>query len=189
MRRGLIRRVATTALIAVVGGVRADATVPVAPGERHRRDDSSPEPTPTQAPTPVVTAPPGANSPSPSPSVRANPATVALVPSSDSGRGTTGISRAELRAALVGRGAIGHVLVAGSMPGGHDVDAGPIRAAVERDPRTLGLLPADEVTATSMPSRSTARTCSGTTACETSQLAAARQTHQRASVGRRSIQP
>ena len=78
--------------------------------------------------------------------MQANPATVALVPVVGFWSGTTGISSAELRAALGGKGRYRHVLVAGSMPGATTSTPAAIRAAVGRDPATLGLLPAGEVT-------------------------------------------
>ena len=60
---------------------------------------------------------------------------------------TTGISRAELAAALAGTSSVyNRVLVAGTMPGATPSTPDAIRAAVNADPKTLGLLPAGEVT-------------------------------------------
>jgi poly-gamma-glutamate synthesis protein (capsule biosynthesis protein) len=60
---------------------------------------------------------------------------------------TAGISRAELDAALMRKSsAYRRVLVAGTLPGATRSSPDAIRAAVNADARTLGLLPAGEVT-------------------------------------------
>ncbi|HEY8199414.1 MAG TPA: CapA family protein, partial [Candidatus Limnocylindrales bacterium] len=60
---------------------------------------------------------------------------------------TAGISRGQLDAALDGTDSIyRRVLVAGSLQGATAATSDAIRAAVNADPRTLGLLPASEVT-------------------------------------------
>jgi poly-gamma-glutamate synthesis protein (capsule biosynthesis protein) len=60
---------------------------------------------------------------------------------------TEGISRADLDAALTRKvTAYRRVLVYGTLPGATPSTAGAIRAAVNADASTLGLLPADEVT-------------------------------------------
>lgn len=60
---------------------------------------------------------------------------------------TEGISRSELEAALAGRSRhYRRVLASVAVPGSTPSTSALIRAAVNRDPRTLGLLPADQVT-------------------------------------------
>ena len=91
------------------------------------------EPNRTQvatAPTPILTPP-----------------VVALVPVVGLWSATTGLSHAELDAALMGRSTrYSRVLVAGNLPGATPSTPDVIRAAVNADARTLGLLPAGEVT-------------------------------------------
>lgn len=70
----------------------------------------------------------------------------ALVPVVGFWSGATNISTADLRAAMGGAGRYRRVLVAGSLPGATTSTAAAIRAAVNKDPRTLGLLPAEDVT-------------------------------------------
>lgn len=89
---------------------------------------STPQPSPTKVPTPT-------------------PRSIALVPVVGFWSPTAGISRAELDAALMGRsGAYRRVLVAGTLTGATPSTPDAIRAAVNADARTLGLLPAGEVT-------------------------------------------
>ena len=98
--------------------------------------------TPAPAPTPTrTTNPTKAATPAPTPSP------IPLVPVVGFWSATAGLSRAELDAALVGRSIpYRRVLVAGMLPGATPSTADAIRAAVNADPRTLGLLPAGEVT-------------------------------------------
>jgi hypothetical protein len=96
--------------------------------ERNPTKAPTPTPTPTKAPTPI-------------------PPAVALVPVVGFWSATTGISRAELDAALKGRStAYICVLVAGTLPGATASTPDAIRAAVNADATTLGLLPIGEVT-------------------------------------------
>jgi poly-gamma-glutamate synthesis protein (capsule biosynthesis protein) len=72
---------------------------------------------------------------------------VALVPVVGFWSATTGLSHAELDAALMGRSTrYSRVLVAGNLPGATPSTPDEIRAAVNADARTLGLLSAGEVT-------------------------------------------
>ena len=72
---------------------------------------------------------------------------VALVPVVGFWSTTTGISRAELDAMLMGASRLyRRVLVAGTVPGATPSSPDAIRTAVNADTRTLGLLPAGEVT-------------------------------------------
>jgi len=116
-------------------------------------------PSPSLAPAPSASAPAGVASPrvsaapsaTPTPPEAAIPAptpsSIALVPVVGFWSTTAGLSRAELDAALAGTSlAYRHVLVAGTLPGATPSTPGEIRAAVNADPRTLGLLPAGEVT-------------------------------------------
>jgi poly-gamma-glutamate synthesis protein (capsule biosynthesis protein) len=76
------------------------------------------------------------------------PVSIPLVPVVGFWSTTPGISRAELDAALAGQNhAYRRVLATGSVPGATPSTPDLIRAAVNADPGTLGLLPADEVTA------------------------------------------
>jgi poly-gamma-glutamate capsule biosynthesis protein CapA/YwtB (metallophosphatase superfamily) len=108
------------------------------------------EPSPTPATSPPAAAivspqakPSGAANPTPSQS----PSPIAVVPVVGFWSATAGISRAGLDAALEGRSlAYRRVLVAGASPGATASTPDAIRAAVNADPRTLGLLPASEVT-------------------------------------------
>ena len=84
-----------------------------------------------------------ATSPTPIPT----PPAIALVPVVGFWSATTGLSHAELDAALMGRSTrYSRVLVAGILPGATSSTPDVIRAAVNANARTLGLLPADEVT-------------------------------------------
>jgi Bacterial capsule synthesis protein PGA_cap len=89
------------------------------------------------------------------PSAQARPTTtttttqpaIAMVPVVGFWSTTTGVSSAELEAALMGRNnAYKRVLVAGTRPAGTASAPSAIRAAVNADARTLGLLPVGEVT-------------------------------------------
>lgn len=107
---------------------------------------SEPSPTSpaTSAPTPILEPNPrsaATRTPSPTPS------SVALVPVVGFWSTTAGISRADLDAALKGSSsAYRRVLVTGTMPGATLSTPDAIRAAVNADAKTLGLLPAGEVT-------------------------------------------
>jgi poly-gamma-glutamate capsule biosynthesis protein CapA/YwtB (metallophosphatase superfamily) len=75
------------------------------------------------------------------------PSPIALVPVVGFWSATAGISRAALDAALSRKStAYRRVLVAGTLPGATPSSPDAIRAAVNADARTLGLLPAGEVT-------------------------------------------
>ena len=77
----------------------------------------------------------------------ADPTRIALVPVVGLWSATNGLSRAELDAALTGTSiTYRRVLVAGSLSGATPSTPDAIRAAVNADARTLGLLPAGEVT-------------------------------------------
>jgi poly-gamma-glutamate synthesis protein (capsule biosynthesis protein) len=98
----------------------------------------APRPTRTPEPTPTPTK---AATPEPTPSP------IALVPVVGFWSTTAGLSRAELDAALAGTSpAYRRVLVAGALPGATPSTIDAIRAAVNADPKTLGLLPSGEVT-------------------------------------------
>jgi poly-gamma-glutamate synthesis protein (capsule biosynthesis protein) len=80
-----------------------------------------------------------------------SPSSIALVPVVGFWSATAGISSAELDAALTGTSSVyRRVLVAdtmaGTMPAAIPTSPDAIRKAVNADPRTLGLLPANEVT-------------------------------------------
>ena len=106
---------------------------------------------PTTAPGPVTAQPiavaPATPDPTSPPTPEPTPQPVAMVPVVGFWSATAGISRADLDAALAGTSkTFRRVLVAGSWPGATPATAEEIRAAVNSDPRTLGLLPAAEVT-------------------------------------------
>jgi poly-gamma-glutamate synthesis protein (capsule biosynthesis protein) len=109
---------------------------------------ATPTPIPTPQPSPSATAAPAPSStltatPSPAPS----PGLVALVPVVGFWSTTSTVARTELDAALAGTSrSYLRVLVAGTLPGATAASPDAIRAAVNADPRTLGLLPAGEVT-------------------------------------------
>ncbi len=108
--------------------------------------------------TPAASGPPAIVSPAPVPTpnapTRSRPSTVtaastsiALVPVVGFWSKRQGISSANLAAALAGTSAtFRRVLVAGALPGATTATPDRIRRAVNKDPRTLGLLPASEVT-------------------------------------------
>jgi poly-gamma-glutamate synthesis protein (capsule biosynthesis protein) len=103
---------------------------------------------PEQNPTPTVTTT-SSSTPQPSPTTvpTPTPSSIALVPVVGFWSATAGISRAELDAALTEKSrAYRRVLVAGTLPGGTPSTSDAIREAVNADARTLGLLPAGEVT-------------------------------------------
>jgi len=107
-----------------------------------------PEPNPTTASTPRPSA---THVPNPTkaatPTRTPTPSSIALVPVVGFWSATTGISHAELDAALIGKSsAYRRVLAAGTLPGATPSTPDAIRAAVNADARTLGLLPAGEVT-------------------------------------------
>ena len=106
--------------------------------ERSLRSAATRTPTPTPAPSPTRAA---NTTPTPTPS------SIALVPVVGFWSTTAGISRAELDAALMGKSTrYRRVLVAGTLRGATPSTPGAIRAAVNSNARTLGLLPAGEVT-------------------------------------------
>jgi poly-gamma-glutamate synthesis protein (capsule biosynthesis protein) len=113
---------------------------------------ASPAPTPTLEPSqPVVDARSPDTEPSPDLTPATAPASVplrsALVPVVGFWSTTPGIAREELDAALAGRSPVfRRVLVSGALPGATPSTPDLIRAAVNADPGTLGLLPAGEVT-------------------------------------------
>jgi poly-gamma-glutamate capsule biosynthesis protein CapA/YwtB (metallophosphatase superfamily) len=75
------------------------------------------------------------------------PASIAYVPVVGFWSSTAGISRGELEAALGGRSRLyRRVLSSVAVPGSTPSTSALIRVAVNADPRTLGLLPADQVT-------------------------------------------
>jgi len=109
---------------------------------------STREPTPTNATTPTPSPTP---EPDPTrvatPTLTPTPSAIALVPVVGFWSATTDLSRAELDETLMGRStAYRRVLVAGRLPGATPSTAEAIRAAVNADATTLGLLPAGEVT-------------------------------------------
>jgi poly-gamma-glutamate synthesis protein (capsule biosynthesis protein) len=107
---------------------------PPATSELNRISAATPAPDPTATLTPTATQ-------------AATPAPIALVPVVGFWSVRSGLTRAELDAALVGTSrAYRRVLVAGAMPGATTSTPDAIRAAVNADARTLGLLPAGEVT-------------------------------------------
>ena len=107
---------------------------------------TQPSPTPLPHPTKTATAI-RTPEPTPRPTPRSTPSVIALVPVVGFWSATTGISRVELDAALIGRGiAYQRVLVAGTLPGATTSTPDAIRVAVNADAGTLGLLPAAEVT-------------------------------------------
>ena len=134
------RSIAAAAIAAIL--VSCAPTQPSPPFE----PDPTKTTTPTLAPSTqepsratVATTP----TPPPTPTVPA----VALVPVVGFWSATTGLSLAELDAALAGRSTrYSRVLVAGMLPGAIPSTPDVIRAAVNADARTLGLLPAGEVT-------------------------------------------
>jgi poly-gamma-glutamate synthesis protein (capsule biosynthesis protein) len=82
-----------------------------------------------------------------SPMPQPTPQPVAILPVVGFWSTTAGISRAELDAALAGSSTTyRRVLVAGTWPGAAPATTEQIRAAVNADPRTIGLLPATAVT-------------------------------------------
>jgi poly-gamma-glutamate capsule biosynthesis protein CapA/YwtB (metallophosphatase superfamily) len=98
----------------------------------------APDPTPAPAPTPTPTQ---TATPAPTPSP------IALVPVVGFWSARANLSRAELDAALAGTsGAYRRVLVADRLAGATPSTPNAIRAAVNADARTLGLLPAGDVT-------------------------------------------
>ena len=109
---------------------------------------TQPSPTPEPSlPTATIQSPQTKPIPTPTPIPSPSPSPVALVPVVGFWSTKAAISRAELDAALEGRDLIyRRVLVAGSLRGATGSTPDTIRAAVNADPRTLGLLPASEVT-------------------------------------------
>ena len=133
-------RIGTTAFIVVV--VACGGPMPPPSSPRPSGFDAplaSTQPGPTAGLTPVAT-------PSPRSSSTPDPPVIALVPVVGFWSRTTDISTAELDAALRKTGRYRHVLVAGTLPGAAPSTPAAIRRAVNSDPRTLGLLPADQVT-------------------------------------------
>lgn len=129
---------------------------------------TSPAPDPIDTTTPAASgsavatmAPPAAATPVPTPTLEASPprvatpsptavatrASVAVVPVVGFWSKRRGISGAQLDAALNGTSkTYRRVLVAGALPGATPATPKEIRAAVNADTRTLGLLPVGEVT-------------------------------------------
>jgi hypothetical protein len=104
------------------------------------------EPNPTKAPIPTP-SPTLEPNPTKTPTPTPTPPSIALVPVVGFWSATAGISRAELDAALMGSSiAYRRVLVAGALTGATPSTPDAIRAAVNADAKTLGLLPAGEVT-------------------------------------------
>lgn len=102
----------------------------------------TPEPNQTLAATTVPSS-----TPQPIPTKTPTPSSIVLVPVVGFWSPTAGISRAEVDEALMRKSsAYRRVLVAGTLPGATPSTPDAIRAAVNADARTLGLLPADEVT-------------------------------------------
>ena len=109
---------------------------------------ATPTPAPTHQPSPRATTAPApsstltaTSSPAPSPEL------VALVPVVGFWSTRSTIARTELDAAMAGTSrSYVRVLVAGTLPGATAASPDAISAAVNADPRTLGLLPAGEVT-------------------------------------------
>jgi hypothetical protein len=117
-------------------------TEPSQPPSTVQRDRTDPisnvEPTATTTPTTPTPRPTSTSTPA--------PALIAFVPVVGFWSTKVGISRGELEAALAGRSRLyQRVLADGAVPGSAQSTAEQIRAAVNDDPRTLGLLPADEV--------------------------------------------
>ena len=138
--RRIARRFGTMALIVIV--VACGGPTPPPPSPRPSELEAplaSTQPRPTTASIPVATASPRSAS-------TADPPAIALVPVVGFWSGTTDVSSAELNAALGKTGRYRHVLVAGTLPGATPSTPAAIRKAVNSDPRTLGLLPADQVT-------------------------------------------
>jgi poly-gamma-glutamate synthesis protein (capsule biosynthesis protein) len=109
---------------------------------------TQPSPLPKQNQTRAATTTPS-STPQPSPTTvpTPSPSSIALVPVVGFWSATAGISRAELDAALMRKSsAYRRVLVAGTLPGATPSTPEAIRTAVNADARTLGVLPADEVT-------------------------------------------
>jgi poly-gamma-glutamate synthesis protein (capsule biosynthesis protein) len=108
--------------------------------ERGRTEPiSSAEPTVIPTPTPPT--------PRSTPTTTPTPASIAYVPVVGFWSTTEGISRTELEAALAGRSRLyRRVLASVAVPGSTQSTSALIRAAVNRDTRTLGLLPAGQVT-------------------------------------------
>ena len=137
--RKVRRCLGAAAIVAIL--VSCAPTQPSPPSEPNPTSGTTPThpPSPTKEPnrTQVATTP----TPIPTPPV------VALVPVVGFWSATTGLSRAELDAVLMGRSnRYSRVLVAGNLPGATPSTPDVIRAAVNADARTLGLLPAGEVT-------------------------------------------
>jgi poly-gamma-glutamate synthesis protein (capsule biosynthesis protein) len=123
------------AALAVVSIVVACAPTPIEP------PTTTPFTTASLTPTPNPTA-------APTPSATPTSSSIALVPVVGFWSTIEGISRADLDTALDGTSrAYRRVLVAGALPGATPSTPAEIRAAVNADGRTLGLLPAGEVTA------------------------------------------
>jgi len=130
--------VGAAALAAIVMACALTQPSPTSVSHPTMADSPTPTPAPTPEPNPTGT---------PTPTRTPTPPTIALVPAVGFWSATTGISRAELDAALTGRStAYERVLVAGTLPGASPSTPDAIRAAVNADTGTLGLLPVGEVT-------------------------------------------
>src|SRR3990172_5126446 len=120
---------------ALAAAAIACTTAPPPPAPTHQ---PSPRATTAPAPSSTLTA---TSSPAPSPEL------VALVPVVGFWSTRSTIARTELDAARAGRSrSYVRVLVAGTLPGATAASPDAIRAAVNADPRTLGLLPPGEIT-------------------------------------------
>jgi poly-gamma-glutamate synthesis protein (capsule biosynthesis protein) len=125
---------AALAAIAMSGAASESLTMPAPDQTTVAIPSAQARPTPT--PTPIQT-----------PTRTPTRSAIAMVPVVGFWSTTTSLSSAELEAALTGRnGVYKRVLVAGTLPGGTASTPSAIRAAVNADTRTLGLLPAGEVT-------------------------------------------
>jgi capsule synthesis protein PGA_cap len=119
-------------------GAAALAAIAMSGAASHSSTTPDPDQTTAASPSPETW---------PTPTTTPTRPAIAMVPVVGFWSTTSGVSSAELQAALTGRtGAYKRVLVAGNVPGGTASTASAIRAAVNADARTLGLLPISEVT-------------------------------------------
>ncbi len=141
MTRQWIGALAMAAIVVSCAPTQPPATPEPTPTKVATLTPSPPDPTPTPPATPQPTP----SAPDPTPSQPPSP--IALVPVVGFWSARAGISRAELDAALTGTSTVyRRVLVAGTLPGATSSTPDAIRTAVNADARTLGLLPATEVT-------------------------------------------
>ena len=146
--RRIVRRSIGGLLAAVIVVGCASPTPTTEPSRSATAVQVQAEPSSRADPTATATPASPTSTPTPTPTPTATPTLIPYVPVVGFWSTASRISSAQLGAALAGRSRVyRRVLAAGAMPGATRTTPARIRAAVNADPATLGLLPADEVTA------------------------------------------